>query len=61
MIQHKLRDNNDGSYMASFVPQQVGEVKLSVFLNGQQIKGSPYSVMVKDYTSVNKPTKIVEQ
>ena len=53
------RDNNDGSYMASFVPQQVGEVKLSVFVNGQQIKGSPYSVMVRDYTSVNKPSKTV--
>ena len=55
----QVRDNNDGSYMASFVPQQVGEVKLSVFVNGQQIKGSPYSVMVRDYTSVNKPSKIV--
>jgi len=55
----QVRDNNDGSYMASFVPQQVREIKLSVFVNGQQIKGSPYSVMVKDYTSVNKPSKIV--
>ena len=56
----QVRDNNDGSYMASFVPQQVGEVKLSVFLNGEQIKGSPYSVMVSnDYTSVNKPSEIV--
>ena len=55
----QVRDNNDGSYMASFVPQQVGEVKLSMFVNGKQIKGSPYSVMVRDYTSVNKPSKIV--
>ena len=55
----QVRDNNDGSYVASFVPQQVGEVMLSVFVNGQQIKGSPYSVMVKDYTSVNKPTKVL--
>ena len=53
----QVRENNDGSYMASFVPQQVGEVKLSVLVNGQQIKGSPYSVMVRDYTSVIKPTK----
>ena len=57
--QMQVRDNNDGSYMASFVPQQFGEVKLSVFVNGEQIKGSPYSVMVRDYTSVNKPSKIV--
>ena len=56
----QVRDNNNnGSYMASFVPQKVGEVKLSVFVNGEQIKGSPYSVMVRDYTSVNKPIKIV--
>ena len=55
----QVRDGDDGSYMASFVPQQVGELKLSVFVNGEQIKGSPYSVMVRDYTSVNKPSKIV--
>ena len=55
----QVRDNNDGSYMASFVPQQVGEVKLSVFVNGEQINGSPYSVMVRDYSSANKPSKIV--
>ena len=54
-----VRDFDDGSYMASFVPQQFGEVKLSVFVNGVQIKASPYSVMVRDYTSVNKPSKIV--
>ena len=51
------RDNNDGSYEASFVPQQIGEVKLVVFVNGEKIKGSPYSVMVRDYTSVNKRSK----
>ena len=55
----QVRGNADGSYMASFVLQQVGEVKLSVFVNGEQIKGSPYSVMVRDYTSVNKPSKLV--
>ena len=55
----QVRDNNNGSYMASFVPQQVGEVKLSMFVNGEQIKGSPYSATVRDYTSVNKPSKIL--
>ena len=55
----QVRDNNDGSYMISFVPQQVGEVELSVFVNGWQIKGSPFSVMVRDYTLVNKPTKML--
>ena len=56
----QVRDNNDGSYMASLVVQQGGEVKLSAFVNGQQIKGSPYSVVVQcDYTRVGKPSKIV--
>ena len=56
----QVRDNNDGIYMASVVVQQGGEVKLSVFVNGQQIKGSPYSVVVQyDYTRVGKPSKIV--
>ena len=57
--QMQIKDNNDGSYMASFVPQHVGEVELSVFVNGQEIKGSPYSVMVRDYTSVNKPSSML--
>ena len=58
----QVRDNNDGSYMASLVVQQGGEVKLSTFVNGQQIKGSPYSIVIKqstDYTRVGKPSKIV--
>ena len=58
MIQ--VTGKNDGSYVASFVPWQVGEVKLSLFVNGEQIKGSPYSVMVRDYTYVNNPRKIVD-
>ena len=56
----QVRDNNHGSYMASVVVQQGGEVKLSAFVNGQQIKGSPYSVVIQcDYTRVGKPSKIV--
>ena len=48
----QVRDNNDGRYVASVVVQQGGEMKLSAFVNGQQIKGSPYSVVVQcDYTS----------
>ena len=50
-VMAQVEDNNDGSSMASFVPQQVGEVKVSVFVKGEQIKGSPYSIMVRDYIS----------
>ena len=56
----EVRDNNDGSYMASFVAEQVGEAKLSVSINGEQIKGSPYSIVVgRNYQSIDKPNKII--
>ena len=55
-----VSDNNDGVDVACFVPHQVGEVKVSVCVNGEHIKGSPYSVVVsRDYTSLCKPSKIV--
>ena len=59
MTSAQVRDNNDGSYMASFVAQQVGEIKLSVCINGKQTRGSPYSIAVHDYTRVGKSSKIV--
>jgi len=56
----QVRDKNDGSYMGCFVAEQVGEIKLSISINGEQIKGSPYSIVVQcDYTRVGKPSKIV--
>ena len=55
----KITDNNDGSYVASLVPEQVGEAKLSVSINGEQIRGSPYSIVVRNYQAIDKPSKIV--
>ena len=48
----EVRDNNNGSYTASFAAEQVGEAKLSV-VNGEQIKGNPYIIVVgRDYESI---------
>jgi len=56
----EVRDNNDGSYMASFVAKEVGEAKLFVSINGEQIKGSPYGIVVgRNYQAIDKPSKIV--
>ena len=56
----EVKDNNDGSYMASFVTKQVGEAKVLVCINGEQIKGSPYSIVVgRNYQAIDKPSKIV--
>ena len=55
-----VKDNEDGNYSASFVANQVGEVKLSVTIKGQQIKGSPFNVKVRGkYTAIDKPSKVV--
>jgi len=54
-----VSDNNDGAYVACFVPHQVGEVKVLVCVNGENVKGSPYSIVACDYTSLSKPSKIV--
>ena len=56
----EVRDNNDGSYMASFVAEQIGGAKLLVTINGEQIKGSPYSIAIyRNYQAIDKPSKIV--
>ena len=49
MINAQVIDNNDGTYMISCVPQQVGEISLSVFVNGHKIKDSPFKIVVQEY------------
>ena len=56
----KIADNNDGSYVASLVPEQVGEANVIVSINGEQIKGSPYSILVRNYQAIDKSSKIVD-
>ena len=57
----EVRDNKNGSYMVSFIAERIGEAKLTVCINGEQIKGSPYSIVVKgrSYQTINKPNKTV--
>ena len=58
----EVKDNKDGSYSASFVANQVGEVKVSVTVKGQQIKGSPFNVKVhRKYITIDKPSKVVDE
>ena len=57
----EVKDNENGTYSASFVAKQVGEAKLSVTIEGEHIKDSPYSVMVgRDYKSIDEPIKIIK-
>lgn len=52
-------DNKDSSYSASFVPSQAGKGYVSIIIKGKQIKGSPYSVSVREHSALNKPSKII--
>ena len=58
----EVKDNEDGSYSASFIANQIGEVKLSVTIKGKQIKGSPFNIKVHEkYTTIDKPSKVVNE
>ena len=58
----EVKDNKDGSYSASFVANQIGEVKLSVTIKRQQIKGSPLNVKVcEKYTTIDMPSKVINK
>ena len=62
VIPVEVKDEKDGSYSASFIANQIGEVKLSITAKGQQIKGSPLSIQVnRKYTTTDKPSTIVNE
>ena len=46
-VQHKTRDNNDGTYNITLFPYQPGEHQLVIAVRGQHIKGSPFSLIVE--------------
>ena len=57
----QVKDNHDGSYTASFAPEQVGEVMLLVSINGLKVTENPYTFVVrKTYLAVSKPSNIVD-
>ena len=61
VIPVEMKDNKDGSYSASFIANHVGELRLSVTINKQHIKGSPYLVNVhRNYRAMDKSNKIVD-
>jgi len=56
----KIQDNSNGSYTVTFVGKQVGHAKLIVTVDGMQIKGSPYNIVLqRNYKALYRPTKII--
>ena len=47
-----VTDSGDGTYIVSFIPQQYGPHKLSLFVNDTPIKQSPFDLYIsRDYTT----------
>ncbi|XP_068759314.1 E3 ubiquitin-protein ligase TRIM71-like [Montipora capricornis] len=44
-----VNDNKDGTYKISYCPTFEGKFNLSVKVNGQHIRGSPFSVVIKPF------------
>ena len=42
----KVTDNSDGTYLVSVTPQELGQHKLSIYIHGQDIHGSPFNLSV---------------
>ena len=56
----QVADTKNGRYSVSFVAQRTGDAKLSIFVNGTEIKESPFSLRVShSYKTLSKPLKIV--
>ena len=56
----EVDDNENGTYSASFVANKVGEMKLSATINGQQVNGGPFSVIVHGKCSmIDKPSAVI--
>ena len=46
MVAMFIEDNKNGSYTVSYTPEVSGEYKLSVLVEGKNIRGSPFQVAV---------------
>ena len=58
IITAEVEDSQDGSYTASFVPTQPGEVEITVTINGECISMYPLKVQILHHTTLDKPSKI---
>jgi len=56
----EVQDKSDGSYMVSVAGKEIGKAKLSVFINGYELKGSPCTVtVIRNYQAMKLPSTIL--
>ena len=61
-IKGDVLDNNDGTYVATFTPTACGEHNLSVTIENQTAKGSPFvlHVLKKDYSNLSSYQRVFQ-
>ena len=60
VLQPRIVDNNDGSYTVSYAPRIRGRHELTVSVNNEPLKGSPFTVMVKHPPEqLGQPVKVL--
>ena len=53
-VSASITDSGDGTYTASFIPQQYGRQKISLSLNDTPIKNSPFNLYIsRDYACIS--------
>ncbi|XP_065892047.1 tripartite motif-containing protein 2-like [Dysidea avara] len=55
----EVKSKKDDTHLASFTANHVGEVKVYVFVKGEQVKGSPYTIKVYNNYSMMGESSIV--
>ena len=61
-VECPVSDNDDGTYLVSVIPQQLGQHQLSINVNGEDIQGSPFklnAVAQRDYTELKDPIQTI--
>ena len=60
VITGEVKDDQDGSYTASFVPTQPGEVEISATIDKKEInENCPLSITIRQHSALDKPSKMV--
>ena len=58
----RVTDNKDGTYFVTVIPQQLGQLQLSITVNNQHIQNSPFSLTIvpqRDYTKLKEPVQTI--
>ncbi len=53
-VRPKIQDNNDGTYLVTYTPDDVGVYNVSVTFGGQPVPGAPFTVQTNPTGDASK-------